>query len=233
VEGGTRPRKGSVRRWKAPRVQLSSFSFAGGRARRPYPAETAAVVSGTRRRVSAGTAGQARSGEVNSPDDADVSGRRIVTGMRQEVSEPIGLGQSFHRERSRWEEPTGASGSSKRPLTRGISTGRFVQTSSGHPQLGPSPEGGDRREESFTSGRSRVRCCGVRAVVVVLADCKRLQKSTGGVWPLSPAREERADHEQGSSPAARERWRGERMPEAGSSVAKRRERWRAPHYRSR
>jgi len=40
------------------------------------------------------------------PDDADVSGRRIVTKLRQEVSEPIGLGRSFHRERSWWKKPS-------------------------------------------------------------------------------------------------------------------------------
>lgn len=58
---------------------------------------------------------------------------------------------------------------------------------------------------------------------------QRLQKSTGGARPLSPMCEERVDNEGRSSPGARERSRGERAPEAGSSAAKRRVRWRALH----
>lgn len=65
--------------------------------------------------------------------------------------------------------------------------------------------------------------------VVVLANRKRLQKSTGGARPLSPTREERVDNEGRSSLGARERSWGERAPEAGSSAAKRRVRWRALH----
>lgn len=57
----------------------------------------------------------------------------------------------------------------------------------------------------------------------------RLQKSTGGARPVSPMREERVDNEVWSSLGARERSRGERAPEAGPSVAKRRVRWRALH----
>jgi len=56
----------------------------------------------------------------------------------------------------------------------------------------------------------------------------RLQKSTGGAWPFTPEDEESSDHDDGSSPSARERRRGERAPEAGSSVAKPRDRWRVP-----
>jgi hypothetical protein len=58
---------------------------------------------------------------------------------------------------------------------------------------------------------------------------QRLQKSTGGARPLSPMREERVDNEGRSSLGARERSWGERAPEAGSSAAKRRVRWRALH----
>lgn len=57
----------------------------------------------------------------------------------------------------------------------------------------------------------------------------RLQKSTGGARPISPMREERVDYEVRSSLEARERRQGERASEAGSSAAKRRERWRALH----
>jgi hypothetical protein len=56
----------------------------------------------------------------------------------------------------------------------------------------------------------------------------RLQKSTSGAWPLTPGDEESPDHERRSSSSARERWRGERASEAGSSVAKPRDRWRVP-----
>lgn len=56
----------------------------------------------------------------------------------------------------------------------------------------------------------------------------RLQKSTGGAWPFTPEDEESSDHDDGSSPSARERRRGERASEAGSSVAKPRDRWRVP-----
>lgn len=58
----------------------------------------------------------------------------------------------------------------------------------------------------------------------------RLQKSTGGARPLSPMCEERVDNEGRSSLGARERQRGEKAPEAGPSVAKRRVRWRALHH---
>jgi len=56
----------------------------------------------------------------------------------------------------------------------------------------------------------------------------RLQKSTGGARPFTPEDEESSDHDDGSSPSARERRRGERASEAGSSVAKPRDRWRVP-----
>jgi hypothetical protein len=86
-------------------VQRSQLSFAGGQVRRPYPARVRG--SGLRDAPTR----ERRDSEVGSyrevkptPDDADVSGRRIVTNLRQEVSEPIGLGRSVHRERSRWAE---------------------------------------------------------------------------------------------------------------------------------
>jgi hypothetical protein len=56
----------------------------------------------------------------------------------------------------------------------------------------------------------------------------RLQKSTGGARPFTPEDEESSDHDDGSSPSARERRGGERASEAGSSVAKPRDRWRVP-----
>jgi hypothetical protein len=167
-------------------VQRSSLSFAGGRVRRPYPEGSAAADSGTRRRASVGTAGQARSGS-NAPDDVGVSGRRIVTDLRQGVSETIGLGQSFHRERSRWREPTWDLRAPDWPLTRGTSTGRLTQVSL------PSAARhiAERRcpsRESYASGRPRVWCCRVRAAVVVLVDrngCRSRQAACGPSRPCA------------------------------------------------
>jgi hypothetical protein len=58
-----------------------------------------------------------------------------------------------------------------------------------------------------------------------------LQKSTGGAWPFTPGSEELLDNGNGSSSSARERWRRERASEAGSPVAKPRDRWRVPSKR--
>jgi hypothetical protein len=139
---GETPSPGLVRQWKAPRVQRSALSFAGERARRPYPAR----VRGSGLRDA--PARERRDSEVGSyredkptPDDADVSGRRIVTSLRQGVSEPIGLGRSVHRERSRWTKSSrGMTCSLRRPLTRETSTGRSTKVA--RPSAAdPSPKG--------------------------------------------------------------------------------------------
>jgi hypothetical protein len=49
----------------------------------------------------------------------------MVTNLRHEVFEPIGLGRSLHFERSRWGEQV--RGNSGRPLTRDISVGSASQ----------------------------------------------------------------------------------------------------------
>jgi hypothetical protein len=130
---GETPSPGLVRQWKAPRVQRSALSFAGERVRRPYPARA----RGSELRDA--PARERRDSEVGSyreakptPDDADVSGRRIVTNLRQEVSEPIGLGRSVHRERSRWTESSREATPAlcRRPLTRETSTGRSAKVES-------------------------------------------------------------------------------------------------------
>jgi hypothetical protein len=77
-----------------------------GRAR-----DAALSCEGPRQRAPGRADARASDSEVDSyreanqtPDDADHSGRRIITSLRQGVSEPIGLGRSFHRERSWWKE---------------------------------------------------------------------------------------------------------------------------------
>jgi hypothetical protein len=57
---------------------------------------------------------------------------------------------------------------------------------------------------------------------------QRLQKSTGGAWPRSPTCEEPWITSMGLAPRRESARGGERAPEAGSSAAKRRDRWRAP-----
>jgi hypothetical protein len=53
---------------------------------------SAAAGSGTRRRASVGLRSGFVEGGKSTPDDAGLSGRRIITSLRQEVSEPTGLG---------------------------------------------------------------------------------------------------------------------------------------------
>jgi hypothetical protein len=96
-----------------------------------------------------------------------------------------------------------------------------------HPQLRVTIERSwsrDRLRRRATAGEvmrgSAIRGCARKSY--------RWQKSTSGAWPFTPGDEESLDHENGSSFSARERWRGERASEAGSSVAKPRDRWRAP-----
>jgi hypothetical protein len=82
-----------------------------------------------------------------------------------------------------------------------------------------------------SSGRPEGRSRGVRADRGRARGSHRLQKSTGGVWPVTPTSEELVDHDGGSSLFARERRSGERTPEAESSAAKPRDRWRVPKKR--
>jgi hypothetical protein len=87
---------------------------------------------------------------------------------------------------------------------------------------------GRGHETGCTGGRPLVRSCGVAVIRSSARGSYRLQKSTGGVRPFTPGDEESPDHDDGSSPSARECRRGERASEAGSSAAKPRYRWRVP-----
>jgi hypothetical protein len=149
------------------------------------------------------------------PTTPNVSGRRIVTSLRQEVSEPIGLGRSFHRERSRWKEPsTRPKRSSEWPLTRETSTGR--PTKVGRPSAARriAERRARARGESFEHEKPGAKLHQRATANVVLRSSggrgrargsNRLQKSTGGARPFSPTCEERVDNEARSSFAARER----------------------------
>jgi hypothetical protein len=138
----------------------------------------------------------------------------------------------------------------RRPLTRETSTGRPTQVGAAirsrplaeRRGARAGPQGsrlrGGFRGASLGATRSGAKLHQRATAGVVLRSSGvrgrarrsyRLQKSTGGARPPSPMREEHVDNEGRSSPEARERHRGERAPEAGSSVAKRRERWRALH----
>jgi hypothetical protein len=190
MEGTSGAAERALLRGRAGEAALSSE---GSRQRTP----------GGARCASGRVAGRVRTGVTNhGSDDADASGRRIVTNVRHEVPEPIGLGRSSHRERSRWEERQGeAFRFDLQPLARDISAGLRCESSACHPQLETSPKGDAPREESCTSGRLRVRCCGVRTSVVVLADrigcrsrramrgrsrpgVKSVWKTTNGLAPL-------------------------------------------------
>lgn len=101
--------------------------------------EAALSCESSRQRAPGRAGARASDSEVGSyreakptPDDADVSGRRIVTSLRQGVSEPIGLGRSVHRERSRWTESSREATPAlcRRPLTRETSTGRSAKVES-------------------------------------------------------------------------------------------------------
>jgi hypothetical protein len=146
--------------------------------------------------------------------------------LRHEVSEPIGLGRSFHRERSRWKEPRlEATRLGSRPLARDLSAGsravpkgsaRVAIRSSQGPHVlpvgsrasGPSTEDIGRAREQLcqraTAGRvlrgsdGRGRARGSTSIAEV--DRRRLA-------PLAHVRRA-VDHEYGSSPSARERARG-------------------------
>jgi len=59
----------------------------------------------------------------------------------------------------------------------------------------------------------------------------RLQKSTGGAWPLATVDEESAEPTMGLAPPRESAREGEGASEAESSVAKPRDRWRAPANR--
>jgi hypothetical protein len=161
------------------------------------------------------------------------SSRRIVTSSRHEVSEPIGLGRSSYRERSRWEAPRiEAQRLDARPLARDLSAGCASERARRHPRLVGGPKG--------RAARAKLQQRATAGVVPWSSDGRgrargsyRWQKSTGGARPISPTSEEHVDPEPGLAPPRESAARGERASEAGSSAAKRRDRWQLPQERRR
>ena len=163
------------------------------RVRRPWVRESGSSVLGRTRTAKSGSVRHAR---------ARVPRKRASTTqaspacarheLRREVSEPIGLGRSSHRERSRWEAPSRGKLTLARPLARDISAGRgfgvYVGNRS-HPQLNAEIERSwprERLHRRATAGGS----CGVLVVRGRARGSHRLQKSTGGAWPFASGDEE-------------------------------------------
>jgi len=241
VEGEAQPREGWFRRWKAPRVRRNVSSFAGEHGRRPFPTDrgSGSAEAAARERRTPGEL-------VTGRHEGGVPRRRqlqpaIGASLRHEVSEPIGLGRSFHRERSWWKKPrleaTKASDRGPWPVTSRLAArldrkGPRVAIRSSSIMSRVKPVQNAERRTARAKLYQRATAGGVLRSSDGRGRARgshRLQKSTGGAWPLSPTSEEHVDHEQGSSPSARERTWGERASEAGSSAAKRRDRWRAPN----
>jgi hypothetical protein len=108
--------------------------------------------------------------------------------QRHEVSEPIGLGRSSPRERSRWEVPSRGKLTSARPLARDVSAGRVVDVyvePRSHPQLALT-ERSDATVAALAGYRERGRAGFWRSVVVLAGriDCRSRQKARGPsrVW---------------------------------------------------
>lgn len=138
------------------------------------------------------------------------------------------VGAKLPRERSRRKMPSRGKLTSAEPLAHDISTGRVLRKESVAIRSSGPRSKGRGHETGCTGGRLLVRSCGVRSSVVVLAgriDCRSRQAARG---PPRPEAKSLWITMGGSSPSARERRRGERASEAGSSVAKPRDRWRAP-----
>jgi hypothetical protein len=154
--------------------------------RRPFPTGFAkakpreAVLAKAR---PSGTHVQGDSGRSSSTTQATPAGARH--GRRQEVSEPIGLGRSSHRERSRWEAPSRGKLTSARPLARDILAGRASKGA-----LPSAAQGHDRkvvvmRPAALVGDRWRGHA-GFWWSVVVLADridCRSRQAACGPSRP--------------------------------------------------
>ena len=141
-----------------------------------------------------------------------------ATSLRQEVSGSIGLGQSSHCERSQREAHEAIRGYAHPgfgPLTRELSTGRAPATCDRkvNRRSGTSVA---TREKSCAGGRLPVRCAGFERSVGRARRSIRLQKSTSGARPFTPAGEESADHEIGLATRCESIAGGEKAPEAGS-----------------
>lgn len=151
------------------------------------------------------------------------SPRAATRGVRAEW-----VGAKLSRERSRREVPSRGKLTSAKPLAHDISTGRVSRKGLAAIRSSGPRSKGRGHETGCTGGRPLVRSCGVQSSVVVLAgriDCRSRQAARG---PSRPEAKSLWITMNGSSPTARERRKGERASEAGSSVAKPRDRWRAP-----
>jgi hypothetical protein len=151
------------------------------------------------------------------------SPRAATGGVRAEW-----VGAKLPRERSRREVPSRGKLTSAEPLAHDISTGRVSRKGDVAIRSSGPRSKGRGHETGCTGGRPLVRSCGVQSSVVVLAgriDCRSRQAARG---PSRPKAKSFRTTMNGSSPSARERRRGERASEAGSSVAKPRDRWRVP-----
>jgi hypothetical protein len=127
---GRLPEKGSVvRRWKAPRVRLSTLTFAGRRTKRPFPGAPAAAGPGTHGGARASTCEVSRGRRAHRVSgEAVVSGRRssrlATWGARVDrvgaklLPRAIAVGEV-----AMWP----ASPRHARPLTRGTSAGQLAQ----------------------------------------------------------------------------------------------------------
>jgi hypothetical protein len=123
--------------------------------------------------------------------------------------------------------PRGLSRLGARPLARDLSAGcedRKVAVAI----CSSAPPQGDRRERSCTSRRLRVWYCGVRTAVVVLADRSDCRSRRAARGPSRPRAKSTWITTMGLASPRESAGRSERAPEAGSSAAKRRDRWRAP-----
>jgi hypothetical protein len=138
------------------------------------------------------------------------------------------LGRSSPHERSCREEPSRGELTSARPLARDISTGRVLERGRCHPQLRAAIERSwsrDRLHRRATAGEVMRGSGHPWSCSRDRIDCRSRQAARG---PSRPRAKSPRNTSNGSSHSARERRRGERAPEAGSSVAKPRDRWRVP-----
>jgi hypothetical protein len=223
---------GAIRRWKAPRVQRIAFPFAGVRVRRPCPQNRDRKGAdrwggGSSRERARSQARSCQGTPEGDPRDAGNSSlrspRAATRGVRAEW-----VGAKLSRERSRREVLSRGKLTSTKPLAHDISTGRAPEREAAAIRSSGPRSKGRGHETGCTGGRPLVRSCGVQSSVVVLAgriDCRSRQAARG---PSRPEAKSLWITMSGSSPTARERRRGERASEAGSSVAKPRDRWRAP-----
>jgi hypothetical protein len=147
------------------------------------------------------------------------------------VSKSIGLGRSSRRERSWREAPThrgSCLGQGPWPVKSWLAASRKRRC---HPQFRVTTE----RSGPWNRLRQRATAGEVLRSLAIRGCARgpyRLQKSTSGAWPFAPVNEEFAGPTMGLALPRESARKGERASEAGSSVAKPRDRWRVPANRS-